>query len=165
MPKGWISKRVGELGRVVTGKTPSTKISENFGGPYPFITIPDLDGRVYISETSRTLSELGARAIQGAQLPAGAVLISCIATIGRCGITSKPSFTNQQINSVIPNNTVDARFLYYVFTQLGKELERAGGGGIRLHQRVKEPLLEYSGSYTEPPKRTTRNCRYPWGLG
>lgn len=129
MPKAWISKRIGELGRVVTGKTPSTKIPENFDGPYPFITIPDLGGRVYITETSRTLSEKGALAIQGAQLPAGAVMISCIATVGRCGITSKPSFTNQQINSVIPNNTVDARFLYYAFTQLGKELERTGGGG------------------------------------
>jgi len=55
-------------------------------------------------------------------------MMSCIATIGKCGITTRPSFTNQQINSVIPEKT-DARFLYYVFTQLGYEMESAGGGG------------------------------------
>jgi len=56
-------------------------------------------------------------------------MMSCIATVGRCGITTRPSFTNQQINSVIPNDEVDSRFLYYVFTRLGHELESAGAGG------------------------------------
>ena len=56
-------------------------------------------------------------------------MISCIATVGRCGVTAKPSFTNQQINTVVPSDNVDSRFLYYVFTQLGQELESAGGGG------------------------------------
>ena len=55
--------------------------------------------------------------------------MSCIATIGRCGITTQPSFTNQQINSVIPKKNIDAQFLYYVFTQLGHKLDSAGGGG------------------------------------
>ena len=55
--------------------------------------------------------------------------MSCIATVGKCGITTRPSFTNQQINSVIPKGEVDSRFLYYVFTQLGQELESTGGRG------------------------------------
>ncbi len=55
--------------------------------------------------------------------------MSCIATIGKCGIVSKPSFTNQQINSVIPNSETNSRFLYYVFTQLGNTLNSVGGGG------------------------------------
>jgi type I restriction enzyme S subunit len=125
----WIDRKIGALGRVVTGKTPSTADPANFGGPYPFITIPDLDGRVFISRTERTLSEKGAKTLRTSLLPAGSVMMSCIATVGRCGITTRPSFTNQQINSVIPNNGVDSRLLYYVFTQLGHELESAGGGG------------------------------------
>ncbi len=55
--------------------------------------------------------------------------MSCIATIGNCGITTRPSFTNQQINSLICNDDVDSRFVYYCFTQLGHALEAAGGGG------------------------------------
>ncbi|MBC7232148.1 MAG: restriction endonuclease subunit S [Chloroflexi bacterium] len=125
----WMKRKIGSLGRVVTGKTPSTADPANFGGHYPFITIPDLDGRVFISRTERTLSEKGAETIRASLLPAGSVMMSCIATVGRCGITTRPSFTNQQINSVVPHDGVDSRLLYYVFTQLGHELESAGGGG------------------------------------
>ncbi|MCX7981207.1 MAG: restriction endonuclease subunit S [Bacteroidia bacterium] len=125
----WVKRKIGALGRVVTGKTPPTADSSNFGGPYPFITIPDLDGRVFINSSERTLSEKGAELLRSCLLPPGAVMMSCIATVGKCGITTRPSFTNQQINSVIPNDGVDSRFLYYVFTQLGHELESAGGGG------------------------------------
>ena len=129
-PKGdWVKRRIGDLGRVVTGKTPPTAEKSNFDGPYPFITIPDLDGRVRIDNTKRTLSDKGATILRTCLLPPGAVLMSCIATIGRCGITTQPSFTNQQINSVVPGDDVDARFLYYVFTQLGHKLDSAGGGG------------------------------------
>ena len=129
-PKGdWVKRKIGDLGGVVTGKTPPTAEKSNFDGPYPFITIPDLDGRVRIDSTKRTLSDKGAAILRTCLLPPGSVLISCIATIGRCGITTQPSFTNQQINSVIPGNDVDARFLYYVFTQLGHKLDSAGGGG------------------------------------
>lgn len=125
----WITRRIGELGRVITGKTPSTSDPANFDGPYPFVTIPDLDGRVYINRTERTLSEQGAERMKSCLLPPGAVMMSCIATVGKCGITTTPSFTNQQINSVVPGSDIDVRFLYYVFTQLGHELESAGGGG------------------------------------
>lgn len=125
----WVKRKIGSLGRVVTGKTPPTADPANFDGDYPFITIPDLDGRVFIDRTERTLSERGADLLRSCLLPPGAVMMSCIATVGRCGITTRPSFTNQQINSVIPNADIDSQFLYYLFTQLGHELERAGGGG------------------------------------
>ncbi|HSW10809.1 MAG TPA: restriction endonuclease subunit S [Bacillota bacterium] len=125
----WVTRKIGSLGRIVTGKTPSTGDQSNFGGPYPFITIPDLDGRVLIDRTERSLSEQSANILNSCLLPPSAVMMSCIATIGRCGITTRPSFTNQQINSVIPSGQFDSRFLYYVFTQLGHELESVGGGG------------------------------------
>jgi type I restriction enzyme S subunit len=53
----WKSHRIGSLGKVVTGKTPSTAVEGHFGGEYPFITIPDLDGRRNIDLSARTLSE------------------------------------------------------------------------------------------------------------
>ncbi|MFN7537626.1 MAG: restriction endonuclease subunit S [Burkholderiales bacterium] len=129
MTAEWQTVRIGDQGKVVTGKTPSTAVSENFGGNYPFITIPDLDGRREITASARTLSELGAQAMRSCRLPAGAVMMSCIATIGKCGITTRASFTNQQINSLICKDGVDPKFVYYSFSQLGKALEAAGGGG------------------------------------
>lgn len=129
MSEEWTARKIGSFGRVVTGKTPSTKEADNFDGPYPFITIPDLDGRVFVGRAERTLSEKGAVSMRNLLLPANAVMMSCIATIGKCGITTKPSFTNQQINSVICHDDVEPRYLYYCFTQLGHALDAAGGGG------------------------------------
>ena len=125
----WEVRRIGDLGRVVTGKTPPTEDQANFGGRFPFITIPDLRDRVLIDKSQRTLSDQGAARVRASLLPPGAVMMSCIATIGQCGITTRESFTNQQINSLIPRPDLDSRFLYYTFTQLGVELDSRGGGG------------------------------------
>ena len=125
----WPRIKIKDLGKVVTGKTPSTKAPENFNGPYPFITIPDLDGQVYIRATERTISTRGADLLHSCLLPSNAVMMSCIATVGKCGIATKSSFTNQQINSVICNEKVEPRYLYYCFSQLKFQLEAAGGGG------------------------------------
>ncbi len=55
--------------------------------------------------------------------------MSCIATVGKTAITTEPSFTNQQINAVVCGSKIIPEFLYYVFCQLGPEIEAAGGGG------------------------------------
>jgi type I restriction enzyme S subunit len=129
MASKWQTRRIGSIGRVVTGKTPSTKNSGFFGGAIPFITIPDMQDRVFISTSERSLTASGANAVRSSLLPKNAVMMSCIATIGRCGITTQPSVTNQQINSVICSEEVEPLYLYYTFRQLGHALETAGGGG------------------------------------
>jgi type I restriction enzyme, S subunit len=129
MRSEWVQRRIGSLGTIVTGKTPSTRIFANFGDKFPFITIPDLDGRVFIDSSERYLSDEGAKAIRGSMLPPNAVMMSCIATVGKCGITTHTCFTNQQINSVICNKDVDPRFVYYCFKILFSRLESYGGGG------------------------------------
>jgi type I restriction enzyme S subunit len=133
--------KIGELGRVVTGKTPSTGKSEYWGGDYPFITIPDLSDLPFIEHSSRTLSELGAAAIKNQLLPKNSVLMSCIATVGKCGITTKPSFTNQQINAVIPNSKIDPLFLLYLFRNLGAEMAKFGSGGT-VYSNISKSLFE-----------------------
>jgi type I restriction enzyme S subunit len=157
----WETRQIGDLGRVVTGKTPSTAISANFGGEYPFITIPDMDGRRQISKSARTLSELGAQSIRTCRLPAGAVMMSCIATIGKCGITTRPSFTNQQINSLICGDEADPQFVYYCFTQLGHALEAVGGGGS-VYTNVSKSRFEGI-ELTLPPLPTQRAIAHVLG--
>ena len=55
-------------------------------------------------------------------------------------MTSVPSFTNQQINSIVPNSKVDADFLYYSFLPRKRELLALGSSiGVRT------PILNKSG--------------------
>ena len=37
--ESWKAWKIGEIGRIVTGKTPSTKIEKNFGNKYPYTKI------------------------------------------------------------------------------------------------------------------------------
>ena len=60
LPTDWVRKTLGDLGRIVTGKTPSTSISEYFGGEIPFVTPSDMDGRKFIATTERNLTVLAA---------------------------------------------------------------------------------------------------------
>lgn len=126
--KNWRKVKLGELGKMVTGKTPSTKELKNFGGPFPFITIPDLKNQRFVMKTERTISEIGAQKMKTLKLPVHSVVMSCLATVGETGITTKDSFTNQQINSVICDpEVIDYRFLYYIFCRLKRRLLKYGG--------------------------------------
>lgn len=130
VPKVWEIRKVKDLGKVITGKTPPTKESKYFGRDYPFIKIPDMGCSVRIRNVESMLSHEGAQYMRNLKLPPGAVMVSCLATIGKVGITTEESFTNQQINTIIPNvNKVIPEWIYYFFKNNTKYLESLGGGG------------------------------------
>lgn len=55
MTRESLTVRIGEIGRIVTGKTPPTADSENYGGTLLFITPSDMKGHKYIDHTERTI--------------------------------------------------------------------------------------------------------------
>ena len=121
---------IGDLGRVVTGKTPPSAQPELFGNLYPFITPTDMDWDVRYVEPDRFLSLSGKEYQNRLMLPAAAVCVVCIgATIGKVCMTRCPSFTNQQINSVVVNEKEhDPFFVYHLLTTLRDELKSNAGG-------------------------------------
>ena len=119
----WKKYIVGDLGRVVTGKTPKTSVTENYGGTIPFLTpSDDLSGK-FSPETIKKITELGLHDVKNCLLPTGSVCVSCIGSdLGKVVIIKKPTVTNQQFNSIIPNKQNDADFIYYLMTIIGKHL-------------------------------------------
>ncbi|MFH6655827.1 restriction endonuclease subunit S [Streptococcus suis] len=114
IPEGWGVKQLGEIEtNIVTGKTPSRSIPENFGGDIPFITIGDIRGNTFIYSSAETLSDLGVDGQRKKFLPPNSLCVSCIATIGEIGFTTQLSQTNQQINSIIFNDVNHMYFLYF----------------------------------------------------
>lgn len=112
IPLGWEVKKLIEIeSNIITGKTPSTKVLEYFGGDIPFITIDDIRGQLFILHAERTLSILGADSQSTKYLHPGDICVSCIGTIGVIGIVSKLSQTNQQINSIAVKNSYNRYFL------------------------------------------------------
>ena len=114
---------ISDIGKVVTGKTPRTSIVENYGGDIPFLTPSDDLSYKSVPKTGKTLTEQGLNEVKNFLLPPHSVCVSCIGTdLGKVVMTSEPTITNQQFNSIIPNRRFDADFVYYLMTLVGKEL-------------------------------------------
>jgi type I restriction enzyme S subunit len=114
----------------VTGRTPSSSNPEHFGCSYPFITPSDISLDNRHIETERYVSEEGKESLERILLPKGAICFVCIgATIGKICVTSRPSFTNQQINSVVVDESKhDSRFAFYALSLQGGNAKALAGG-------------------------------------
>ena len=116
----WKSVHIGDLGTIVTGKTPKTSIEDNYGGDTPFLSpSDDLSGK-YVPITGRTLSNKGVSEVKNCLLPPQSVCVSCIGSdLGKSVITRCNTITNQQFNSIIPSNGFDTDFVYYAMQFVG----------------------------------------------
>jgi len=129
IPKGWNVNVISDFGKVVTGKTPSTKVPEYWGEQIPFVTIPDMHGQILVTTTARALTEEGADSQRSQNIPAGSTMVTCIATPGLVGYATKKCQTNQQINSVIPSVEHSSIWLFWHLRGLIPTLIRNSGIG------------------------------------
>ena len=128
VPEGWNIGKIKDLGKIVTGKTPSKKDDRNYNGAVPFIKTPDMHQSTIILKTEESLSETGASSQNNKYLPPWSILISCIGTVGVVAMNLFKSQTNQQINSVIPKNDIYRYYSFFCLSRLKPLLEAIGGG-------------------------------------
>lgn len=132
MGSDWKEVSLGEIGRVVTGKTPKTKVIENFGHEIPFITPRDMDDQRIISETERYLSKVGSVSVKNSIIPANSISVSCIGSdMGKSAITKYLSVTNQQINSIVVSDEFYYKFVYYNLSSRKAEIRGLAGGSAQ----------------------------------
>ena len=131
IPEGWEKKKIFELGKVVTGKTPSTANKANYGGDIPFITIPDMHSGIYPT-CSQTLSKQGAESQLGKYIPENSLMVSCIGTAGLVCISETLCQTNQQINSLVMENGLKLYYMYFTFLSLKEHLNNIGSNGATM---------------------------------
>lgn len=116
IPEEWEVVNLSSLGEILTGTTPSTIRQEYYGDDYFFITPSDIGENVFIIQTERKLSKLGFSVSR--KVPGNAICTVCIgSTIGKIGLTSKESASNQQINILIPFDNERA-YLYFCLMSL-----------------------------------------------
>ncbi|MDZ5503306.1 restriction endonuclease subunit S [Enterococcus cecorum] len=121
----WKIFKVGDIGQIITGKTPKTSNTSYYGGQIPFLTPSDDMSVKYVRKTKKNITESGRLSVKNATLPANAVCVSCIGSdLGKVVITTEPTVTNQQINSIIVDeDKFDIDYIYYAMLELGKILK------------------------------------------
>ncbi len=128
IPKGWEVKTINDISsEIITGKTPSTKEKENFGGNIPFVKIPDMHGKVYVEKTETYLSEKGA--VKNKIVPKNSIMVSCIATPGIVSLAGQSCQTNQQINTIINKDNKMCYFNFFSLRNLSDTIRTLGSSG------------------------------------
>ena len=124
--EGWKIVRLGNVGEIITGSTPSTTKAEYWDGEYNFYSPADFDDSVYCGKTERTVTKAGMDT--GRRIPENSIMVACIASIGKLSINRTEGITNQQINTIVPKTGYDYIFLYYL---LLFNVEKIKGGAAQ----------------------------------
>jgi type I restriction enzyme S subunit len=124
----WEKSKIGELGDVVTGSTPSTQeplYYSNYG--IPWVTPTDITENI----THNTAKHLSVKGMLVSRIvPKNTILVTCIASIGKNTMLGTLGSFNQQINGLIPDeNKYNAYFLYTESALWSNEMKRSASSG------------------------------------
>ena len=110
--------RLGDVGKIVTGKTPSTSKGNYFDGDIPFITPEDIAKGYRVVDSLRHVSIDGLNSVKTNSLSGFSVLVGCIGSdMGNVAFSEGQCVTNQQINSITEiNDGFDPKFVYYLLS-------------------------------------------------
>lgn len=131
IPDEWGIFKLGQMGKVITGKTPSRDNPTDWGDDYDFITPTDISSNEkYLSAVSRKISKTGFNRFEKIIIPEESVIVTCIGSdMGKVVMNRKKSLTNQQINSIVVSDNFNHDYVYYLLKYLYPILwEHAGGG-------------------------------------
>lgn len=118
IPEGWRVGKLGDIGKIITGKTPSTENSELWGNDLYFITPTDFKNYgKYILNAERSISKSAISKFKQYIIPENSIVVTCIGSdMGKVVKTAISCITNQQINSLIPLSVFP--FHEYIFSYL-----------------------------------------------
>ena len=111
LPQGWTIVGLHSVAEIITGSTPSKLNAEYYNGDVPFYKPNDLDQGRHVRCASEYLSQQGKSISRS--IPYNSIAVCCIGSIGKCGFIEKEGVTNQQINTIVPNDAIFPLYMYY----------------------------------------------------
>ena len=123
----WEQRKLGDLGEIMTGSTPSTSNIEYYSSDgLPWITPTDITA-LTIASSPRKLSAAGLKVAR--VVPANTILCTCIASIGKNALLTTAGSFNQQINSLSPTDANDPYFLLTESILWSEAMKRMAASG------------------------------------
>jgi type I restriction enzyme S subunit len=110
----WAEYALGDIGEIITGKTPKTDNKDLWGGDIQFVTPTDIKDSKYQNQTARYVTKNQ----KLKTLPKNSIMFTCIASIGKMALSTQECITNQQINSIVPNENFDSEYIYYALLNI-----------------------------------------------
>ena len=121
---------LGEVCTLINGGTPDTKNSKFWDGKHAWITPAEMGNlkSPFLGSSRRTLTDEGMRNSSAQLLPKHSVIMSSRAPIGHLIINEVPMASNQGCKGLIPNETLNFKYLYYFLYANKEYLNELGSG-------------------------------------
>ena len=121
--------KLGEICEIVSGSTPKTGIPEYWDGDIKWITPAELNDDSYIIyDSARKLTGLGVKKTGLSSFPAGTVILSSRAPIGKVAIAGCEMYCNQGFKNLICSEKINNRYLYWFLKGNTEYLNSLGRG-------------------------------------
>ena len=107
----WYSNKIGEISECIV---PGRNKPKKFNGDIPWVTTPELQGNIYVSDTKSDsyISEDEAKNVGSKIVPVNSVIMSCVGDLGLFAINKKRIVINQQLHAfLLDNNKYDSLFI------------------------------------------------------
>ncbi len=116
IPEDWDEKSIRSISEIVGGGTPSTTVSEYWGGEIDWVSAGDIsnaDGR-YVQDTAYHITKLGLEACPANIVPQQTtIIIARGATVGRMAQIKREMSFNQTCYGLLSKDGFDKNYLYY----------------------------------------------------
>lgn len=121
IPETWDYRPIADYAQLESGHTPSKKVAAYWDGTVPWVSLHDTLAleNTFIDDTSLKISELGLARSSARLLPAGTVVFSRTATVGKASIITKPMATSQDFANYICGPDLDNEYLVHLFRAMG----------------------------------------------
>ena len=121
--------RLGDICTIVSGTTPKSSIPEYWDGDINWITPAELNDDSYIiNESVRRITDRAVKESSLKSFPAGTVILSSRAPIGKVAIAGTEMYCNQGFKNLICSDKINNRYLYWFLKCNTEYLNSLGRG-------------------------------------
>lgn len=129
--QGWPVWRIGDLGEIGTGSTPSRRLEGNFGGDTPWVKTTEVDWTL-ITDTEEKITKRGLDSSRCKVYPVGSIVVALYGqgkTRGKAAVLGIEAATNQACGVLQPNEKYETPFLFQQLRLSYQRLRDLGRGG------------------------------------
>ena len=120
---------MGDIADIVGGGTPSTNNADYWDGDIDWYAPAEIGDKIFVDSSERKITKEGFENCSAKLLPAGSVLFTSRAGIGKMAILRKESCTNQGFQSIVPHEgELDFYFIFSRSDELKNYGETVGAG-------------------------------------
>jgi len=126
VPEGWEKKKIADISETAGGGTPSTKVSEYWGGDITWVVPSDVTKNycLILLDSERKITEKGLRESSAKMVPAETILMTSRASVGFFALMDIEVCTNQGFINIIPH---DEDIKMYLLFNLMSRVEEIRG--------------------------------------